>query len=44
MSKFQAIKMKKEEIFLENFKRALISTIKSPQQKDCEINLVIQIK
>ena len=31
--------MKKEEIFLENFKRALISTIKSiSQQKDCEIN------
>ena len=30
--------MKKEEIFLENFKRALISTIKSiSQQKDCEI-------
>ena len=31
--------MKKEEDFLEDFKRALISTIKSiSQQKDCEIN------
>ena len=30
--------MKKEENFLEDFKRALISTIKSiSQQKDCEI-------
>ena len=31
--------MKKEENFLEDFKRALISTIKSiSQEKDCEIN------